>query len=124
MALTEDLSIFLADFGVVCTAGSVTGRGILDMPTQVLAGDQILSTEYVLTARAVDFGNLAYGSGIEVDGLMYEVRDTRLIDDGRMCELSLSRVTTTNLLQVDEDLDGGGPTTVLEDSGVLDGGGV
>jgi hypothetical protein len=36
MALTEDLDIFLADFGVSCTAGAVTANGILDMPSQVL----------------------------------------------------------------------------------------
>jgi hypothetical protein len=49
MALTEDLGIFLDDFGVSCTAGAVTALGILDMPTQVLAGDMVLSTDYTLT---------------------------------------------------------------------------
>ena len=42
MALNEDLNAFLNDFGVSCTAGAVNALGILDMPTQVLAGDQIL----------------------------------------------------------------------------------
>ena len=38
MAITEDLDRFLADFGVSCTAGAVTAKGILDMPGEVVAG--------------------------------------------------------------------------------------
>jgi hypothetical protein len=91
MALTEDLSVFLQDFGVTCTAGSITALGILDMPGQVLANGMVISTDYQLTAKAADFGNLKYNDSIIVDGVTYTVRDTRLIDDGRMCELSLSK---------------------------------
>jgi len=91
MALTEDLTIFLADFGVSCTAGDTTANGILDMPSQVLAGDMILSTDYTLTARAADFGTLVRGSSITVDGNTYTVRETRLIDDGKMVEIGLQR---------------------------------
>ena len=91
MALTEDLTIFLADFGVSFTAGDTTAKGILDMPSQVLAGDMILSTDYTLTARAADFGPLVRGSRLTVDGNTYTVRETRLIDDGKMVELGLQR---------------------------------
>jgi len=92
MALTEDLSVFLNDFGVSCTAGAVSALGILDMPTQVLAGDQILSTDYTLTAKASDFGNLLYGDAITVAGVAYTVREARLIDDGALVELGLQKV--------------------------------
>ena len=88
---TEDLSIFLEDFGVSCTAGAVSALGILDMPTQVLAGDQILSTDYTLTAKASDFGNLLYGDAIIVAGVAYTVREARLIDDGALVELGLQK---------------------------------
>jgi hypothetical protein len=91
MALTEDLAIFLDDFGVSCTAGAVSALGILDMPTQVLAGDQVLSTDYTLTAKASDFGNLIYGDAITVAGVAYTVRETMLIDDGAFCQISLMR---------------------------------
>ena len=91
MALTEDLSVFLNDFGVSCTAGAVSALGILDMPTQVLAGDQILSTDYTLTAKASDFGNLLYGDAITVAGVAYTVREARLIDDGALVELGLQK---------------------------------
>lgn len=91
MPLTEDLGEFFNDFGVSCTAGAVTALGILDMPTQVLAGDQILSTDYTLMAKASDFGNLLYGDAITVAGVAYTVREARLIDDGALVELGLQK---------------------------------
>lgn len=92
MALTEDLNLFLDDFGVSCTAGAVSALGILDMPTQVLAGDMVLSSDYTLTARASDFGGLLYGAGITVDGVNYSVREVRKLDDGAFVEIALMRL--------------------------------
>jgi hypothetical protein len=89
--ITEDLSVFLTDFGVTCTSGSTTGLGILDMPGQLLADGLVISTDYQLTAKASDFGSLKYNDSITVDGVAYTVRDTRLIDDGRFCEVSLMK---------------------------------
>jgi hypothetical protein len=92
MAFSEDLNLFLDDFGVSCTAGAISALGILDMPTQVLAGDMVLSSDYTLTARAADFGGLLYGDGITVDGVNYQVREVRRLDDGKFCEVSLSKL--------------------------------
>lgn len=92
MALTENLTLFLNDFGVNCTAGAVSALGILDMPTEVLAGDMVLSTDYLLTARYADFGGLLYGNAITVDGVNYSVRETRRIDDGAFVEISLMKL--------------------------------
>lgn len=92
MALTEDLNQFLNDFGLSCTAGAVSALGILDMPSQVLAGDMVLSTDYTLTALASDFGSLKYGDAITVGGTAYTVRETRLIDDGAFVEIGLQKV--------------------------------
>jgi hypothetical protein len=91
MALDEDLNLFLDDFGVSCTAGAISALGILDMPTQVVAGDMVLSTDYTLTARAADFGGLKYGDSITVAGTAYTVRETRLIDDGAFVEIGLQK---------------------------------
>jgi riboflavin synthase alpha subunit len=91
MPLTEDLGAFFNDFGVSCTAGAVSALGILDMPSQVLVGDQVLSTDYTLTAKASDFGNLLYGDSITVAGVAYTVREARLIDDGAIVELGLQK---------------------------------
>jgi hypothetical protein len=91
MALTEDLSVFLSDFGVTCTSGATTALGILDMPSQLIGDGMVISTDYQLTAKAADFGGLKYNDAITVDGVAYTVRDTRLIDDGRFCEVSLMK---------------------------------
>lgn len=96
MALTEDLGIFLDDFGVSCTAGAVTALGILDMPTQVLAGDMVLSTDYTLTCRNADFGGLLFGDSITVDGVNYQVKETRQLDDGAFVEIGLMRLGPTS----------------------------
>jgi hypothetical protein len=91
VAVTENLSGFLYDFGVSCTAGATTALGILDMPSQVVAGDMVLTTDYVLTARASDFGNLVYGNAITVATVAYTVRETRFIDDGSFVEIALQK---------------------------------
>ena len=91
MAITENLDAFLDDFGVTCTAGAVTALGILDMPSQVLLSDAILSTDYTLTTRASSFGSLKYGDAITVAGTAYTVRETQYIDDGAMVQLGLQK---------------------------------
>lgn len=92
MPLSEDLSVFLSDFGVSVTAGPVSGLGILDMPTQVIADGQVLSTDYALTCRADQFGNLLYGDAVTVGGVAYSVRETRRLDDGAFVEVALMKL--------------------------------
>lgn len=91
MAITEDLDIFLADFGVSCTAGAVTANGILDMPSQILSDGMVLSTDYTLTVRASSFGSLIRGNSITVDSVAYTVRETMLIDDGKFVQIALQK---------------------------------
>lgn len=91
MALTEDLDIFLADFGVSCTAGATTANGILDMPSQVISDGMVLTTDYTLTARTSVFGSLIRGDSITVDGTAYTVRETMLIDDGKFVQLGIQK---------------------------------
>lgn len=90
--ITEDLTLFLDDFGVSCTAGAVTAKGILDMPSQVVADGMVLTTDYKLTCRTADFGGLLYGAAITVDGVTYQVREALKIDDGNFTELMLTRI--------------------------------
>ena len=89
--ITEDLDLFLEDFGVICTAGAVTAKGILDMPSQVVADGMVLTTDYKVTCRASVFGALKYGDSITVDGAAYTVRENMLIDDGKFCEIMLQK---------------------------------
>lgn len=91
MPLTEDLGSFFTDFGVDCTAGAVTAKAILDMPSEIIADGMVLSTDYTLTAEAADFGNLLRGASITVDSVAYTVRETRLISDGKLVEIALQK---------------------------------
>jgi len=91
MAITEDLDIFLADFGVSCTAGAVTANGILDMPSQILSDGMVLSTDYTLTARTSKFGSLIRGDLITVDVAAYTEREPMLIDDGKFVQIALQK---------------------------------
>jgi hypothetical protein len=91
MALSEDLSVYLNDFGVSVTAGAISGVGVLDMPGQLLAGGMVLSTDYTLTCKAADFGGLLYGDSVTVNGVAYTVRETRLLDDGGFVEIGLQK---------------------------------
>jgi hypothetical protein len=88
----EGLDVFLADFGVPVVAGSISGVGILDMPTQIVADGMVLTSEYALTVKASEFGGLLYGDGITVDGVNYQVREVRKLDDGKFCEISMSKL--------------------------------
>ena len=92
MALTEDLTLFLADFGVSVTAGAISGIGILDMPGELVADGMIITTDYSLRCEASKFGGLIYGAAITVDGNSYEVRENRLIEDGAFCLATLTRL--------------------------------
>ena len=91
MAFTEDLSIFLADFGVTCTSGATTALGILDMPSQIISDGMVLSTDFTLTTKASDFGALIRGAAITVDSVGYTVRETMLIDDGKFVQIALQK---------------------------------
>ena len=90
-ALADDLGVFLGDYGVSATSGATTANVILDEPTQELVGDLVLSTDYQITAKASDFGTLTAGTSITVNSVAYTVRETRLIDDGLFCEISLQK---------------------------------
>jgi hypothetical protein len=91
MALTDLPDSYLADFGVDCVAGRVTGKGILDMPSQVLSDGMVLTTDYSLRAKAADFGSLVRGDSITVGGSAYTVREAMLVDDGVFVDIALSK---------------------------------
>ena len=117
--LTDDPSIYLADFGVTVTAGGVTGTGILDMPSEILLDNQIISTEYTVTCEASKFGDLLYGSQVNVNGAAYEVRATVLLTDGVFVQLSLQRSTEVPYTTALTPIDANGPTAAIDDLGIV-----
>jgi hypothetical protein len=91
MAFTENLDVFLADFGVSVTAGAVSGLGLLDMPGELVADGMIITTDYSLRCEASKFGGLIYGAAVTVNSVSYQVRENRLIEDGAFCLLALQK---------------------------------
>jgi hypothetical protein len=91
MAFTENLDVFLADFGVTVTSGAISGSGLLDMPGELVADGMIITTDYSLRCEASKFGTLAYGTLITVGGTAYTIRENRLIEDGVFCEITLQK---------------------------------
>lgn len=80
--LSETPDVFLNDFGVPVVFGKHTVKGILDMPTEVLSGNMVLSTDYQLTFKTSALPGLGYNSAITVNGVAFTVKSVRQVDDG------------------------------------------
>ena len=97
MAFTEDLSVFLDldGFGVPVTAGAVSGVGILDKSVEVFFGGDSKIIDYMLTAATAQFGNLAYGQAMTVDGVNFKVleKPDPFDEDGALCRIPLIKIT-------------------------------
>jgi hypothetical protein len=92
MSFAADLDLLVGPpFGKPVVAGAVSGYGILDVPTQVIADGMVLTTEYKLTVRTDQFGSLKYGDAVTVDGAAYVVREPMLVDDGLLTEVLLTK---------------------------------
>jgi hypothetical protein len=92
----ENLDYFLGDFAVPITANGVSGKGILDMPAQMIADGMVITTDYKLTVRADQFGGLKYGDQVVVNSVAYQVREPMLVDDGAFLEVSMTRLSVSD----------------------------
>lgn len=94
MAFAEDLSVFFqtAEFALAATWGALTANVILDMPTEDVLGGQSNSNEYMAMLRSSDFPDIARGASIAINSVNYKVREVRLLDDGAVKALLLSKV--------------------------------
>lgn len=141
--LSENPTDLLSDFGVDVVAGSTTGQGILDMPSEILIDGQVLNTDYTLTCESSKFGDLIYGAQLTANGVSYTVRSVNLVADGLFVQISLQRdletphttsltpidgngaagqITALPLIQLDPDIDGGSALTTYIDGNEVDGG--
>ena len=91
MVFTEDLDVFFSDFNDTVVYNSVTYKGILEQPDEMVADGVVMTTDYMLTAKTADLGSLLFDASITVNGDDYKVRSTRKIDDGSLCILSLMK---------------------------------
>ena len=92
MAFTEDLDIFLADFGQAVIRDGVSYKGILEEPDEIVADGLVMTTDYELTGKTSELGSLVFDDIISVDGDNYKVRQARKIDDGKFCLVSLNKI--------------------------------
>ena len=92
MPFTEDLNVFFSDFDDAVVYDSVTYKGILEQPDEIVADGVVMTTDYMLTAKTTDLGALIFDAALTVNGTAYKVRSTRKIDDGSLCVLSLMKV--------------------------------
>ncbi|MEY8688329.1 MAG: hypothetical protein AB9M53_00435 [Leptothrix sp. (in: b-proteobacteria)] len=92
---SENLDVFLKDFGLPCTAAGRSFTGILDQPdeTMSMAGVNVLSTMYLCTVKTSDAqaSALVTGAAITVNGTAFVIRDVMLDDDGVFTRLTLSK---------------------------------
>ena len=91
MALSDDLDAFFSDFAVSATSGGTTADGILDQPSSVVAGDQVIFVDYVFHCKNSDFGTLVTGDSITVDSVAYTVRTNEAGIDNLTREISLQK---------------------------------
>jgi len=91
MAFTEDLEVFFADFTDTVVYDSVTYKGILEQPDEIVADGLVMTTDYELTAKTSDLGGLVFDNTLTVNGDGYKVRSARKIDDGSFCLVSLTK---------------------------------
>lgn len=99
MAFAEDLSVFFssAEFAVEATFAPASGGAavsalvILDTPTGDVLGGDALSEEYAITCPAAALPGVRRGDRGVVAGVAYRVREVRLVDDGGLKKLLLSR---------------------------------
>lgn len=94
MALSENLDVFIAtaEFAVTVTNGVTATTGILDMPSEIIAGNMVISTDYALTIKSSVYPTLKYGDSLTVAGAAYTVREVRLQDDGAFSVVYLQKV--------------------------------
>ena len=92
MAFTEDLDIFLADFGDTVVYSGVVYKGILEQPDEIVADGLVMTTDYELTAKTSDLGGLVFDNTLTINGDGYKVRSARKIDDGTLSVISLMKV--------------------------------
>ena len=93
--IEENLDTYFADLGQEVVFNGITKTGLLNMPDEILAGDLMISTDYVLQVQTTEFSDVVLGDTltITVNGVRedYEVKSKRMEDDGKLSVISLSK---------------------------------
>ena len=84
-------ALFSDDLTIDVLANSTYGKGLLEQPTTVALGDQVIFTDYLIYLKASDFPSLKTGDAITVDNVAYTVREVQKGIDGLILEVSLQK---------------------------------
>jgi hypothetical protein len=121
VTIDSDLDLFFSFGASSVTAGAVSGLGLLMMPGEIIADGMVLSTDYELTVKTSEFGDLQYGAGIVVDAVPYIVRNVKPVDDGRLSVVQMQATVAPSVASATPAvLEGDGIDT--ESEVVMDGG--
>ena len=91
MPFLEDLNTFFIDFKDSVIYNKREYTAFLDEPDEMIADSVVLTTDYELTGKTIDFGSILFDEVIEVNNESYKVRSVRKIDDGSLCKVSLTK---------------------------------
>ncbi len=89
MAWTEDLTPFLADFGVTVCYGAESAPAIFDTPTTTALGGLVSLEDFQHTLQADALTDLGHGETVTIDGVGYLVREVLQLDDGALKRVTL-----------------------------------
>lgn len=77
----------------VVTAGAVTGSGFLAINSELVVNNDVVMIDYLLTILTNQFGSLAYGDTIAIDGVFYKVEHEPMrFEDGTFSKIPLMKI--------------------------------
>ena len=93
LSFTEDLDAFFdtPGFTVSVVHGSTTSVGYLDQPSEIIADGVVLMTDYSVVVKTSEFSSVASGDTMTVDSVGYTVRESMLVDDGKITRVMLMK---------------------------------
>tara|TARA_B100001778_G_C18578530_1_gene626242 strand:+ start:1010 stop:1300 length:291 start_codon:yes stop_codon:yes gene_type:complete len=95
MIIDEDLNIYFADLGQDIYFKGKAKKCLFNTPDEILAGDLMISTDYVIQVQTLEFSDVSLGDTltIKVNNVRedYEVRAKRMEDDGKLSLITLSK---------------------------------
>lgn len=98
MPFDEDLSAFFSssEFAHVATwtplgGAPVTANVMFDMPTEDVLGGRAISNEYLATLPATYFPGIDRKAEVTIGSDTYSVREVKLLDDGKLKTLALTK---------------------------------
>ena len=88
---TDSVDAIFSEDTVDVIANSIYGKGLLEQPTTVAIGDQIIFTDYLVYLKASVYPKLKTGDAITVDNVAYTVREIQRGIDGKVLEVSIQK---------------------------------